>query len=83
MLCAVIAFAEAGDWDQVQALDSEVRRLQQEVVAALPVLATAKNKSQLEEILEQNKRAMQLCRERMTVIEPLVQTLASQRQAVP
>lgn len=73
----VVAAAESGDWEQFDALATEFQALERVVTTiAPPRRDTAAFKRQVEEILALHERALALCKNRMTTIEPLVRALA-------
>lgn len=77
-LKTVVTAAETGDWDRFDALATEFQALERAVTSiAPPRRDTAAFKRQVEEILVLHERALALCKNRMTVIEPLVRALAT------
>lgn len=83
-LKSLIAAAEAGDWDRMEALSAEFLALQQAAaMVAPPRRDAASYRQQLQETLALHERAMTLCRDRMTAIEPLVRALASSATDTP
>jgi len=84
VLKKIIAAAELGDWEGVEALSKEFLVLQHDVLATTPPLhAAAAYRTKLKETLALQERAMALCQDRMTVIEPLVRALSSSSADTP
>lgn len=77
-LKTVVTAAETGDWERFDALAAEFQALERAVTSITPPHRdTAGFKRQVEEILVLHERALALCKDRLTVIEPLVRALAT------
>lgn len=77
LLSAVISAAESGDWEQMESLAQDFAKVADRLIRTDRPPLSPEDRAAITTLLLQHEHAMQLCRERLQQIAPLVRALSA------